>query len=352
MKYPGKVMNRRKFVHSTATGIATLALGGATMTQAQETKSGPVVMTVNGPVSPGSLGMMLPHEHVLVDFIGADKVSPSRYNPDKIFELALPLLKHLYELGVRSMAECTPAYIGRDVKLLQRLSNASGIHLLTNTGYYAAHGEIFIPPHARNDTVDQLAARWISEWENGIEETGVRPGFIKIGIDRSPLSPMDEKLVHAAALTHLQTGLTIASHTRTGQAALQQIAILKEKGVAGGAFIWVHANVEKDRTLHLKAAEQGAWVEFDKLAPDSVEEHVELVKAIRAQERLSQTLVSHDSVWYMVGEPNGGAAEGYDTLFTQFLPKLREAGFTDTEVEMLTVTNPGKAFTVGVRGVV
>ncbi len=342
-------MNRRTFLHSTATSMAALSLGNTMKTQAEELKPKRVVMTVNGPVSPETLGLMLPHEHVLVDFIGAEKVSPSRYDADKVFELILPRLKCLYELGIRSMAECTPAYIGRDVKLLQRLSDASGLHLLTNTGYYAAHGEIFIPPHARTDTVDQLAARWIEEWEKGIEGTGIRPGFIKIGMDKSPLSPMDEKLVRAAARTHLKTGLTIASHTTAGQAALQELAILKEEGAAGQAFIWVHANVEKDRALHLKAAEQGAWVEFDKLAPDTVNEHVELVKEMSAHGWLEQTLVSHDYVGYMVGQPDGGPLGAYDTLFTYFLPKLREAGFSGAELEMLTVTNPAKVFTVGVR---
>ncbi len=342
-------MNRRTFLRLATASMTALSLGEMTMTQAEDIQPERMVMTVNGPVTPESLGLMLPHEHVLVDFIGAEKVSSNRYDTDKVFGLSLPRLKHLFDLGVRSMVECTPAYIGRDVKLLQRLSNTSGIHLLTNTGYYAAHGEIFIPPHARTDTVDELAARWIDEWENGIEGTGIHPGFIKIGVDKDPLSPMDEKLTHAAARAHLKTGLVIASHTKGGQAALQQMAILKEEGVAGEAFIWVHANVEKDRTFHVKAAEQGAWLEFDKLATDSVEEHVEMVKAMRSLGRLNQTLVSHDAVWYMVDQKDDALARGYDRLFTEFLPQLKGAGFTDKEVEMLTVTNPAKAFTVGVR---
>ena len=30
------------------------------------------IMTVNGPESPGKMGITLEHEHILVDFIGAD----------------------------------------------------------------------------------------------------------------------------------------------------------------------------------------------------------------------------------------------------------------------------------------
>jgi len=43
------------------------------------------VVTVNGPIAPSELGFTLPHEHVLVDFIGADKVSPDRYDSDEAF---------------------------------------------------------------------------------------------------------------------------------------------------------------------------------------------------------------------------------------------------------------------------
>ncbi|MGH8020026.1 MAG: phosphotriesterase, partial [Opitutaceae bacterium] len=42
------------------------------------------------------------------------------------------------ELGVETLVECTPAYVARDPKLLARLSEASGLHVLTNTGLYGA----------------------------------------------------------------------------------------------------------------------------------------------------------------------------------------------------------------------
>ena len=52
-----------------------------------------MVETVRGPVPAGELGRVLPHEHVLVDFVGADQVSPSRYDGDRVFATVLPHLK-------------------------------------------------------------------------------------------------------------------------------------------------------------------------------------------------------------------------------------------------------------------
>ena len=133
---------------------------------------------------------------------------------------------------MRDVRDCTPAYIGRDARLLKRLSEASGLHILTNTGYYGAANDKYLPKHAFTETADQLAARWIQEAEHGIDGTGISPAFMKIGVDEAPLSDVDAKLVKAAAVTLKATGLTIASHTTTGAAAMAEIDILDRAGVS------------------------------------------------------------------------------------------------------------------------
>jgi phosphotriesterase-related protein len=308
------------------------------------------VMTVLGPIEADELGATLPHEHIFLDFIGAAGVSKDRYDPDEIFEATLPYLEQVRDLGCNSMAECTPAYIGRDAALLKRLARESGLNLLTNTGYYGAGKNKYLPRHAMTENADELATRWLREWRDGIEETGARPGFIKIGVDSGKLSDVHRKLVRAAARTHLASGLTIAAHTGNGEAALDELQTLREEGVAAGAFIWVHAQSEKkDPEIHARAADMGAWVEFDNVSTKDLARHVELVKAMKSRGLLNRVLVSHDAGWYEIGKPNGGQFRPYDTLFKEFLPTLKEAGFSDDEVRQLLVVNPREAFTIQVR---
>lgn len=306
-------------------------------------------VTVTGEVRTQRLGVVLPHEHVMVDFIGADKVSKERYDADKVFRVVLPYLKQLREAGCRTLVECTPAYLGRDPVLLRRLSRASGVYLLTNTGWYGAADDKFLPAMVHSLKAEQMAQQWIEEFEKGIEGTGVRPGFIKIGVDPKP-SEVDMRLLEAAALTHLKTGLTIASHTGLGDAARKQIERLKEMGVKPSAFIWVHAQVEADKQRHIWAAEQGAWVEFDGVSEEALEQHVELVLAIRRAGMLRRVLLSHDAGWYNVGEPGGGTFRPYTTLFTKMIPALRKSGLSEAEIRMLTETDPQRAFQIAVRG--
>jgi phosphotriesterase-related protein len=299
-------------------------------------------LTVRGPVDLAELGTTLVHEHVLVDFVGADKVSPGRYDAGEAFRAVLPHLLALKERGARTLVECTPAWLGRDPALLVRLSEASGLHITTNTGYYGAAQDKYVPAHAYEESAERLAERWTAEWRDGIEATGVRPGFIKTGVDAGPLSDIDRKLIRAAGLCHRRTGLRIHCHTGDGAAAMDILSVLEEQRVSPTAFVWVHAQNEKDRALHLRAARAGAWIELDGVSEDSVDAHVAAVASLRRAGHLDKVLLSQDAGWYRVGEPGGGRFRPYTFLFDGFLPALRRGGLGEAEVRTILVDNPAR----------
>ncbi len=330
-------------------GAAAL-LGGACASRgvnraSREATRPRLIETVTGAIGADRLGVTLMHEHVLVDFIGADQVSPDRYDADHAFATALPHLQQARSLGCDTLVECTPAYLGRDPRLLKRLSEASGVHILSNTGYYGAAKDKHLPRHAFTETTAQLAARWVREHERGVDGTPIKPAFMKIGVDGAPLSAIDRTLVQAAALAHRATGLPIASHTGSGAAAMEELDILEQAGVPLSAFIWVHAQSERDQAFHTRAATRGAWVEFDGISPTTVARHAELVRHMKSLRLFERVLVSHDAGWYRVGEPGGGAFRPYDTLFTAFVPALKAAGFSEADIRQLLVTNPRSALT-------
>ncbi len=333
-------MNRRSFLQNTA---ATLTVAAA---RAFPTNDEVRVMTVLGPIPASRLGRVLMHEHVLVDFVGADHVNPSRYDPERVFNVALPHLQKLKTAGCSTLVECTPAFLGRDPALMRRLSRASGLHILTNAGFYGAADDKFVPGFAFRETPEELALRWAREFEDGIPSDNIRPGFLKIGVDAGPLSEIDAKLVRAAARCHNRTGLVIASHTGDGVAAMAQLEILKEESVEPSAFIWVHAQNEKDLSLHERAAKFGAWVEFDGISPQTTEQHVALIIHMQHQNLLHRVLISQDAGWYHVGEPGGGEFHGYDFILTDFLPALGKAGLGEKDFHALLVKNPAAALTI------
>lgn len=303
--------------------------------------------TVTGSHDLDSLGLTLIHEHMLVDFIGADSVSKKRYELDSVVKKVLPYLLEVKRFGVKSIFDCTPSFLGKDLELLRTLSEQSGIEILTNTGLYGAVDGKYLPDYAFSETAEQLAERWISDFENGIEGTGIKPGFIKISVNpETPLREVDAKLVRAAGITHQRTGLRIASHTGPWLAAEQQVEILQGMGIDPSAFVWVHAQNETNMQNFKKAAQLGVWISWDGIGWE-VDSYVIRLIFAKANGFLDQILISHDAGWYKPGEENGGDFQPFTPIFTDLIPDLDAKGFTKEDWEKLFFDNPKRAFGLG-----
>lgn len=303
-------------------------------------------MTVRGPVEPETLGVMLPHEH-LFSIFGEEPAEPPVYNEAALLEEVVPYVRRLRQLGCGALADATAAWFGRSPALLRTISEKTGLHILTNTGYYGAASDRYVPKHAFQEDAARLAARWAREWREGIGGTGIRPGFMKIGVDAGPLSEIDSKLVRAAAITHRETGLTIAVHTGGNpEAAARQMAIVREEGVSPEAWIWVHAHQVKqgEEEALRKAAGAGAWISLDGLDEKSFERHLELTADLRRAGCLGRLLLSHDGNSFRAGGKQ--PLRPFTLLFEKFLPALRRAGFSEADIRRLTRENPAQAFTV------
>jgi phosphotriesterase-related protein len=309
------------------------------------------IITVNGVISPEQMGFTLSHEHVLVDFIGADSAEPPRYTRDAALKVILPQVRKLHAFGVKTFVECTPRFLGRDPMLLKQLADSTGIIFLTNTGYYGAQKNKFIPDSIQGMTPEKIASLWVYEFKNGIGDTGLKPGFIKIAVERSDLSEFHARLARAAAIAHKATGLTIMSHTGPAPGAFQQLQILKEEGVSPEAFIWTHAHNEKDSVKHVQAAQMGAWVAFDAFwgSTGQLPRFVNLVVNMKNNHCLHRLLLSQDSGWFDPDKPDGSNYHPHTGIFEQLIPALKEAGITELELNQIFVENPAKAFTVRKR---
>ena len=336
---PDPTTTRRALLTSVAAAVASLHAG--TAAQASET-----VQTVTGPIKASELGTTLMHEHIVADQRAPADRRPGDYKREEAVDVALPHLKALHEAGCQTMVEITPIHIGRDPLALKSLSQLSGLNIVAATGIFGGLGQTFIPTYAREEGAEQLAARYIREAHEGMDSTGILPGIIKTGVNReAPLPAIEKKLVRAALRAHKETGLTVASHTFTAAAVLEQLRMVESEGVAPHSFIWVHAYVEKDHAVHIKVAKEGAWVEFDDVSFETDDWHLECVTTMAEAGLLHRTLISQDRELYNVGESSHSNFGGYTLIFTKFLPRLRAAGFTSDEITQLLVTNPARALT-------
>jgi len=309
------------------------------------------INTCLGVMAAENLGKSLTHEHILVDFIGADSTGYHRWYRDEVVTRVFPYLEEIRKHGYLTLFECTPAYLGRDPFLCRELSKMTGLNIITNTGYYGAMNNKFLPGHVFSETADQIAERWIEEFKTGIDGSGVKPGFIKIAIERdSIVSVLHEKIVRAASRTHLATGMTIASHTGPSPGAYRQAEILKEEGVSPEAFIWVHA-LEGPVRDNINLAKQGMWISYDNMndSPKVLQLFLEHLQAMKKADVLNKVLLSHDAGWYSPGQEDGGTFRSFTSIEKILLPALREQGFTKEEIYQLMIKNPEQAFGIRVR---
>ena len=151
-----------------------------------------VIHTINGPVEVDKLKFTLTHEHLMSNF-GKDPDEAPQYDEAALLSQVIPYLRKVKSLGVNSIFDCTTAYFGRRVDLLKKMADSTGVQIITNTGFYGAADDRYVPEFAFGATADEISKLWIKEFEEGIEGTEVKPGFVKLAFDEGMPSEIDKK---------------------------------------------------------------------------------------------------------------------------------------------------------------
>jgi phosphotriesterase-related protein len=300
-----------------------------------------ILQTVTGLISEQEAGTILVHEHILVGFVEDGKLTPADYDRQEVVAMILPLLMQLKQAGCSTFVDCAPEYLGRDPIILKELSEKSGLYLITNTGFYK---HPYLPAFAIQASEQELSDLWIREARDGIGESGVYPGYIKIALnDGTAINTMQQKILRAAIRTSLETDLPIQCHTIGGDTALHASEIMKQAGFNRERFIWVHAQTGKDLRVHKKLAEEGMWISIDSILPGTYDTHIELLKQLQTFGVSEKILISQDTGWYTVGEHKGGNIRPYHHLLTDFIPYALENGLDASWLKQCITRHPYQA---------
>jgi len=301
---------------------------------------------VRGPVEAHSLGLILPHEHLFTDLRGPHVPGYAQGTPEAVLQVVGPYLTEAAAAGVTALVECSTLGVGRNLAVLRSLAEATSIQLVAPTGVYR---DAYIPDSLLEMGEHDLADLWTRELTEGIEDTGIRAGFIKLAMSDDGPTAREIRNLNAAAQASLSTGAAIAVHTIGGRIARQEMDVLEEAGLDLQRFIWVHAQTEPDLQVLVEAARRGAYVELDSVgAPfQRQEELLEAVSVLIAGGFVEQILLSHDAGWYNPASPDGmpeSGYRGYTALTRDFLPALSARGVSEEHIRQMTVTNPAQAF--------
>jgi len=130
-------------------------------------------------------------------------------------------------------------------------------------------------------------------------------------------------------------------HGEVSPIGLAQLDVLDEEGVDLRRVIVGHSDSYLRLDYHEAIARRGAYVEYDGVGrkhiyPDA--RRVAMLVEMAGRGYIEQLLLSTDRCWRSDLHAYGGV--GYDYLLNGFVPMLKDAGFADEQIQLMTVENP------------
>lgn len=297
--------------------------------------------TTLGPRRADELGMILPHEHVFVDLRTPDQPGYAEADPADVVRLMGPQIAAIKARGVTALVECSTGGVGLRVDIDLAVSRATGLPIVVATGNYR---EPWIPEWVRGASEAELEAWMRRELTVGVGDTGVRAAWIKLSAGDDGITPLEARILRAAARASAATGAVIGSHTIRGRVVMDQLDIIEAEGGRADRFISIHTQEEKDFGLNVAVAARGAFIEYDHVGRAPDEEVAGLILRALDAGLAGQLLISHDLGWYDPARPGGGVPRPYTHLSDVMLPLLAARGVPEATLRQLTVDNPFMAF--------
>ena len=308
-----------------------------------------MVQTVTGPVAASELGFALSHEHVIVGSPGIHATYPELMDWAGIEAGGIEALREAHAEGLRTIMDATPFELGRDVLMLQRVSQASGVHIVASTGTYVDIPRLIWFTHP-----DRMAAVYVREITEGIEGTGILAGMIKVANNNYELSDAEQMILRAAARASNTTGAPITTHTQPqNKVGEPQWRIFAEEGVDPARVCIGHSSDSTDFDYLAGLAREGVFLGMDEFPGHQIDapwrEKADMVKRLLDAGFERQLMLSHD--WGIKRHPDDswGAPEeihrqanpdAYAFIPRRLLPHLRTLGVSNEAIHLMTVENP------------
>ncbi len=199
-------------------------------------------------------GYTLMHEHLTIDLMPGDLGQAD-------FDLLCRELTELYTFGIRNIVDLTNQGMGRDPDVLRALASATGINIISSTGYYL---EAYMPPDIRTRSVEELAAEVLRELTWGIDQEGYTAGVIgEIGWSAPKAGKLECRVWEAMSIAAAKTGAVISTHPSIGSEQIPQAEFLIERGIKPEKIVIGHAEFFPDEKALFALLKLGVNIGID-----------------------------------------------------------------------------------------
>lgn len=326
------------------------------------------VQTVTGPLEAAELGTTLVHEHLvarddatLAQFpqLGTVREDPvETVSAEGAEEVAAEAAGWALERGVATICDPTAMFLGRDVGLMRRVAESTGLNVVPCTGIYTYD---YLPTPLVSRDADQIAELFVHDIERGIQGTEIKAAFIKCAADEPGLTENIEKIHRAAARASVQTGAPIMAHSRpASNTGPRQVEIFEEEGVAPEKVQVAHTGDTDDLDYIERLLGTGVYVGLDRYGLEMYlpfDQRQATTLALLERGHAERLFISADSCatidWFPQPVIEQMLAAGMARDWTikivhdKVLPELRERGMTPEQERAMLVENPARWLTGG-----
>ena len=314
------------------------------------------VQTFRGPVPADGLGTTLIHEHVFVGHPELDLNLPHpEWCEDEAVETAVSGFERLWALGVRTVVDLTVLGLGRDVARVGRVAERTRVQLVASTGYYTPDVlPAYFRTHGPGRLVggpDPLLELFLRDIEEGIADTDVRAGMLKVVTDEPGLTPDVRRVMEAAATAQRRTGVPITTHTHApSRNGRDQLRFFLERGVTADRLVIGHCGDSQDLDYLRELMDAGATIGMDRFGmehvlPDGA--RLSTVLVLLQEGYADRMVLSQDAAFFSrVTPPSWRAAHAphwnMENISRRIVPRLLEQGASEDQIHQLLVLNPAR----------
>lgn len=312
------------------------------------------INTVTGTATAEQLGTTLMHEHLMIGWAGweLDCAAP-KFERKAAMRTCVERLKELRDLGLGTFVDPCPMDIGRDVRFMAEVADASGVRIICSTGLYKE--DLGNTPYFKQRSVDEIAEVYSAEITKGVGDTGIKAGIIKCATGKGQITDYEKNCLRAAARAHLRTGAPITTHTEDGTMGREQLDIFASEGVDLAHVVIGHSCGSSDLRYHTDMLDRGCILGFDRfglefLQPDKI--RLAALIGLLGVGYEKQLVLSHDTVACWLGRglnippETARLIENWKPthVLKNIVPALRAAGVGEEKIQAMLEENPRRYF--------
>lgn len=298
-----------------------------------------------GLIDTKDIGYTLMHEHILCADWSIRIAFPDRLVHDEFIKLAVREVNMAKDIGIKTIVDCTPINLGRDVIILREVAEKTGMQIIAATGFYFDETS-----ELKNQSRKTFLKILLNEIEVGMQGTDTKAGIIKVATDLEGVTELNMKFLKAASLAHKKTDIPIYTHASTSnQIGIDQQDVFEDEGVDLKHVIIGHCGDCNNIDYLEKLLERGSYIGLDRFGQDeafkncNLQDRIDTFVELCKRGWVNKIIISHDfaNEWNKMKNVDINNLQVDFCYFNKkIIPKLLEKGITKEQIDTVMIGNP------------